>query len=627
TVLQGGSASLTVAASGGVKLSYQWYSNTTNSTSGGTAINGATDATYTAPTGSAGTTYYYCVVTNTDSGATGQTTATATSAVATITVNALTNVAMPTIDTQPADQTVSVGSNASLTVAASGGVSLSYQWYSSNSRSTNGGTAINGATSATYQPPTTKLGTTFYYCIVTNTDSSATGQKTASVTSSVARVTVNKKPDNGGGGGNVTPTDPTNTGGVDILVNGKVENAGTATTTTVNNQTVITITVDPAKLDEKLASEGQNAIVTIPVTKNSDVVVGELTGQMVKNMENKQATLVIKTGEATYTLPAQQINIDSVSDQIGKSVALQDIKVQIEIAAPTSDTMKIVDSAASRGAFTLVAPSLDFTVKGLYGDKKVDVSHFNAYVERTIALPDGIDPNKITTGVVVEQDGTVRHVPTKVVKIDGKYYAEINSLTNSTYSVVWHPLEFQDVAHHWAKNAVNDMGSRMVVSGTGEDKFSPDQDITRAEFAAIIVRGLGLKLENGASPFSDVKESDWYSSAIKTAYEYHLINGIGDGTFHPNDKITREQAMYIIASAMKITRLKDNLPAQSVAELLHPYTDAKDASKWALNAIADCVEAGIISGRGNAELAPEANISRAEVAAIVERLLQKSNLI
>src|SRR5690606_37060320 len=124
------------------------------------------------------------------------------------------------------------------------------------------------------------------------------------------------------------------------------------------------------------------------------------------------------------------------------------------------------------------------------------------------------------------------------------------------YSVVWHPLAFTDVANHWAKAAVNNMGSRMVVSGDGNGLYNPDEDITRAEFAAIIVRGLGLKPIQETVSFPDVSASAWYSSAVATAYSYNLISGFEDGTFRPGDKITREQAMMVIAKAMGITGLK-----------------------------------------------------------------------
>ncbi|WP_246096589.1 S-layer homology domain-containing protein [Paenibacillus sinopodophylli] len=428
-----------------------------------------------------------------------------------------------------------------------------------------------------------------------------------------------------------SPTTPVTTSpstiGVDVLVNGKVESAGTAIVTEANGQKVITISVDEKKLDARLAEEGQGAVITIPVNIDSNVYVGELNGQMVKKLENKQATIEIKTKNASYKVPALEINVDALFTQFGANVNLQDMKVRIEIAEPTAAMTLVVNKAATAGDFAVTIPSLNFKVTASYGDKTVEVTKFNSYVERTFAIPAGVDSNRITTGIVVDPDGTTRHVPTKVRLIDGKYYASIKSLTNSTYTVVWHPIAFKDVEQHWAKDAVNDMGSRMILEGTGEGLFNPDRKITRAEFAAIIVRGLGLRLEAGNVPFSDVKTSDWYSSAVNTAYSYDLISGYGDGTFLPNTYITREQAMMIIAKAMKITELKDKLAAKSVDEIILPYKDAANASDWALNSIADCLQSGIVSGMPGARLAPKQDITRAEVALIIQRLLQKSDLI
>jgi len=418
-----------------------------------------------------------------------------------------------------------------------------------------------------------------------------------------------------------------NEAAVIVLVNGKAEQAGVATTGMRNEQTVLTVAVDEKKLGDKLAAEGQGAIITIPVNTQSDVVIGELNGQMVKNMENQKAVLEIKTDRATYKLPAQQVNIDAISEQIGKTVALEDIKIQVEISAPTSDTLKVVENAAAKGMFTLVVPPIEFTIRASYESTTVEVSQFNAYVERTIAIPAGVDPDKITTGIVVELDGTTRHVPTKIVKIDGQYYAQISSVTNSTYAIVWHPLEFLDVANHWSQEAVNDMGSRMVIEGTGDGLFSPDRDITRAEFATILVRALGLKLAEGSTAFADVHTSDWYSRAIGTAYTYQLVQGYEDGTFRPQDKITREQAMTMLSRAMAMTGLKAQLSEPSGDALLHAFEDATAISGWAERSVADSVQAGLVTGRSAVELAPKAFITRAEVATIIQRLLQNSDLI
>ncbi len=81
--------------------------------------------------------------------------------------------------------------------------------------------------------------------------------------------------------------------------------------------------------------------------------------------------------------------------------------------------------------------------------------------------------------------------------VNGVYYAVINSLTNSTYTVIYNPVNFADVNDSWAKDAINDMGSRMVVTGVDGKNYEPDRDITRAEFAAIMVRSLAFTSRRG----------------------------------------------------------------------------------------------------------------------------------
>ncbi|RUT27658.1 hypothetical protein EJP77_20295, partial [Paenibacillus zeisoli] len=424
-----------------------------------------------------------------------------------------------------------------------------------------------------------------------------------------------------------TPAPTTTTGDVEVIVNGKVETAGTSSTSQQDGQSVTTITIDEKKLEQRLQSEGSGAVITIPVKTSSDVVVAKLNGQMIKNMESKQAVLEIHTENATYTLPANQININDLSKHFGSSVDLKDITINIEISSPKADTAQIIQRAVSKGGFTLVVPALQFTVNAVYGNQTTEVNKFNAYVERTVAIPDGVDPNKITTGLVVEPDGTVRHVPTKVVKIANSYFAKINSLTNSMYAVVWHPLAFSDVAAHWAKDAVNDMGSRMVINGFEDGTFKPDQNMTRAEFAAMIVRGLGLKLESGTAKFRDVQSSDWYANAVHTASAYDLIQGFEDGNFRPNDKITREQAMVIIARAMKISGLQDKIQGENTRTQIHDFADADAISAWAADGVSSALLAGIVTGRNGKLLDPGTSVTRAEVAVMVRNLLRNSGLI
>jgi len=274
-----------------------------------------------------------------------------------------------------------------------------------------------------------------------------------------------------------------------------------------------------------------------------------------------------------------------------------------------------------------VVPPISFSISADYGGKTVQVNQFNDYIQRLLEIPAGLDPSKITTGIVLNPDGSVRHVPTQISFVDGKYYAKINSLTNSVYSVIWHPIEFTDSINHWAKEAINDMGSRLVISGVGNEKFSPNRDITRAEFAAILVRGLGLNYNSSSTSFEDIKATDWYAPYVKTAEDYKLISGLGNGIFGPNQTLTREQAMTMIARATKITGLYTNLTAEKMDDLLSAYDDAWKVETWSKEGIADCLNAEIVSGKALKELAPKDEITRAEVSVIIRRLLEKSDLI
>jgi len=429
----------------------------------------------------------------------------------------------------------------------------------------------------------------------------------------------------GGSSGSSASSTPTQTSTV-VEVNGQKQDAGTTSTATSGGQSVTTIKVDDTKLDKILENSGTKPIVTLP-NASSDVVVGQMNGQTVKNMESKQAVLEIKTGTVSYTLPASQINIDKVSEQLGSQVALKDIKVSVSIAEPSADTVKVVQDTANKNSYQIVVKPVEFQITCTSSGKTVDVSKFNGYVERTVAIPAGVDPTKITTGIVLNTDGTFRHVPTTIIKMDGKYYAKINSLTNSTYSVIYNPVTFADVANHWAKTAINDMGSRMVMTGVGSSTYEPDRSINRAEFAAIVVRALGLAQGTKESSYGDVSMSDWFNGYVDTATVYGLITGYSDVAYGPNDTITREQAMAIIARAMKTTGLGVSMTDAEVSAHLSNYTDGTAVSDYAKAGVAACLKSGIVTGTSASTLSPKAYVTRAEVAVMVQHLLQKSGLI
>ena len=187
TICYGGDYSPSVAASGGVTLSYQWqfatslggsYSDVTNSTPASATFTNNTTATLTQTGNIAqGSGYYYrCVVSSTGNGC-----SSVTSTPAQLTINA-----DPTIDTPPSAVTECIGGTDAMSVSASGGTpSLSYQWYSNGASSNSGGTSIGSATSSSYTVPSSSAGTTYYYVVVSASGSGCTSATSSAVAGNI----------------------------------------------------------------------------------------------------------------------------------------------------------------------------------------------------------------------------------------------------------------------------------------------------------------------------------------------------------------------------------------------------------------------------------------------------------
>lgn len=103
-----------------------------------------------------------------------------------------------------------------------------------------------------------------------------------------------------------------------------------------------------------------------------------------------------------------------------------------------------------------------------------------------------------------------------------------------------------------------------------------------------------------------------------------LVKGLPDGTFDPNGKITRQEAMAVMARAMNLTKLGEGA-AINADDTLSAFNDKASVANWAKDNAANCVVTGVVSGRSR--IAPMADITREEAAAMVRRLLINSELI
>lgn len=448
-----------------------------------------------------------------------------------------------------------------------------------------------------------------------------------------------KKSDSGSGGGGSSNTDdpstpgttpgttepitPTSPNGFEIIVNGRqIEQIATGVLEQQNGQSVFTATVDTDKLGNLLANEGNAPEVIIPVRASADKVNTVLTGEAVQILAGAQATLRIETVLGNYTLPSAQLRIQQLAGELGNNANSAQLQVNVTIKRSTEAVINALNNRAARDGFTVAMAPVDFNITASYNNQTSAVNEFTTYVKRELPIPANYDPNRITTAVVIDAQENIHHVPTAVAQQGNTYYAVVNSLTNSNYGLIWNPKEFPDVANHWSKSAVNDMASRLVVNGVDATHFNPNNNVTRAEFAAILVRALGLSDTGTSSKFSDVSTSDWYMGAVTVANEYNLIDGYENGTFRPNQTISRQEAFVILNRAIAIVKLQQ----ATGSIILSSYSDQSKVATWAQTATQAVLSSGVVQGNGKL-LHPTGQMSRAETATVMQRLLKLAKLI
>ena len=409
----------------------------------------------------------------------------------------------------------------------------------------------------------------------------------------------------------------------EVLING--EKKPIATRSRFGDQQQLQ--VDDEEVRDLLEMAAQNILFTLPFEEASEQYASGLNGETVKLMEQRNTILQVNTPAASYTLPVHQLKIDEVAKKLGASDDLKDVLVRIEVANPSADDVLFVRNKLAEKKITLIVQPVEFTITCSFGEKSVEVDQFKGYVERLIPIPAGVDPKEVTTAVVLHKDGSIGHVPTVMVQIEGKYYAKIRSLTNSMYTLVAMHAEFSDVATHWAKEAIGDLANRLIVQGVVAGKFAPEQEVLRGDFVAMLVRALGLE-ERAAEEaiFFDVKPQDENAGAVATAYAYGLIFGDGSGNVNPYAKLTREQAVVLLSRAVALAGKTAGESAEEEA-VLAGFADGRNVAEYAREAMAYYVQEGLIVGRDGVSLAPQAPLTRAEATALLQRTLQHCNLI
>lgn len=168
-----------------------------------------------------------------------------------------------------------------------------------------------------------------------------------------------------------------------------------------------------------------------------------------------------------------------------------------------------------------------------------------------------------------------------------------------------------DIAGHWAESVITQWQNKGLIQGYEDGTFKPGNTITRAEFVTLMNNAKGFWSE-GSINFSDVKNGSWFYSAVARAVAAGYVKGYSDGSFKPNNTITRAEAAVMIANTAKLSANEAGA---------YRFTDIGSIPAWARGSVGAVVAAGYMTGYPDGSFDANASISRAEAVSSLNRML------
>ncbi|MBU7315494.1 S8 family serine peptidase [Paenibacillus oleatilyticus] len=400
---------------------------------------------------------------------------------------------------------------------------------------------------------------------------------------------------------------------IDTVVNqGQTSASLKRTVTTDGNTLTATITDTDLKAALKTESGTPVAVVVSVYATASQQVIVKLTPDQVNTLKasGEQNSVVVNNGNASIALPVSVLK--SVPAAAGLNVA---VRYDAERASAFADGFP--------GAKVTGTP-VSFAVNTVNGSDTQPLAVSNRdFLKSSFTVSGNTDAN--TLGVLYLDNGKVYAVPASVaLNKDGTRTVTVNRPGISTYAAATRSIAFTDIDTSWAQSHIQALANRLLLNGTSASAFSPKEQVTRAQFSAMLVRALGLHAGSKA-PFQDVSASDWFADDIAAAYEAGLVNGVEEGRFAPHASISRQDLAVMLSRASSLIQLtpKSN-PSRK------PYADASEFAEYAMNSIDAVTKSGLMSGDeidGTPHFHPADPTTREAAATVLYNLLQNGSLI
>lgn len=401
--------------------------------------------------------------------------------------------------------------------------------------------------------------------------------------------------------GNFSVTIPKQKGGTQLVIIA-IDNTG-------NESPPVTIVVkDITKPDKPVVSQ--------EITDNTTVISGkaEVNGTVkVKVNDQVIASVKVVKSDGTFTL------------NIPKLAGVTEVKITVTDAAgnESDPLVKMVKDVSAPDVPVLTKTITDQTTL-IQGKTEANAKVIITYNEKyTIGNVQADEKGTFTYSIPKMPVGST--LSFKVIDAAGheSELLVVEVKLNIAFPKAAGVKTFTDLGSvPWAKTAIEKMASLGVIKGVSAKEFAPKKDVTRAEFAKMIIQTLGIKGEDLTNVFEDIKEEDWYYNDVLLAAKYGIVKGVTLFEFAPDKKITRQEMAVMIVRAMNLIQ---PVQAKNVEGTLKVFKDQASIPDWARESMAIAVEKGLISGMTPTTIEPSGNTTRAQAAVMIYRLYDLYN--
>lgn len=343
-------------------------------------------------------------------------------------------------------------------------------------------------------------------------------------------------------------------------------------------------------------------IIKLDDVETLDMEISIPADLMAKLAENGIG-LIIESGALTYEVPA---------DALAAILAGAPEGSYIEFISTEVDSAEIEELIGDESANVARVIELQLVLRDSNGEIIKILDEFGSKIKIAIEIEaeDG-NPDLLAVFYIDEETGELKFVGGKVK--DGK----INMATDhySKFAVIEYDKSFSDIEGHWSKDYVKSMVAKHVIDGFEDNTYRPEDKLTRAQFAKLLVEVLELDKIAYKGEFQDVLDVHWAKDYIATAKQQGIIAGYEDGTFRPEQTINRVEMGAMITNALKLNKDSDS-------KILEKFKDAQDIPAWAAEYVVPVVAEGLLVG-SDGTLNPLGYVTRAEAATIIYRVYNK----